>query len=170
MSLITPELKVRFDAVVARYPKGQEQSAVIPLLHAMQELGGGHLTQAHQQAVADFLNVPMSKVHEVTTFYTMYSLKPRGRQHLSVCRTLPCALCGSEDVAKAVKARLGVEPGEVTADGEFSYDEVECLNYCHLGPVLQVGDTVYGDLTPEKARTLIDELAKPKPKPQNGRP
>lgn len=166
MSLITPELKVRFDAVVARYPKGQEQSAVIPLLHTMQELGGGHLTTAHQQAVADFLNIPMSKVHEVTTFYTMYSLKPRGRQHLSLCRTLPCALCGSEDVAKAVKAKLGVGPGEVTADGAFSYDEVECLNYCHLGPVLQVGDTVYGDLTPEKARALIDELAKPK----NGRP
>jgi NADH-quinone oxidoreductase E subunit len=160
MSLITPELKARFDAVVARYPKGQEQSAVIPLLHAMQELGEGHLTQEHQQAVADFLNVPMSKVHEVTTFYTMYSLKPRGRQHLSLCRTLPCALCGSENVASAVKAKLGVAPGEVTGDGEFSYEEVECLNYCHLGPVLQVGDTVYGDLTPEKARTLIDELAK----------
>jgi NADH-quinone oxidoreductase E subunit len=160
MSLITPELKARFDAVVARYPKGQEQSAVIPLLHAMQELGHGRLTQEHQQAVADFLNVPMSKVHEVTTFYTMYSLKPRGRQHLSLCRTLPCALCGSENVASAVKAKLGVAPGEVTGDGEFSYEEVECLNYCHLGPVLQVGDTVYGDLTPEKARTLIDELAK----------
>jgi NADH-quinone oxidoreductase subunit E len=160
MSLITPELKARFDAVVARYPKGQEQSAVIPLLHAMQEMGHGHLTQEHQQAVADFLNVPMSKVHEVTTFYTMYSLKPRGRQHLSLCRTLPCALCGSENVASAVKAKLGVAPGEVTGDGEFSYEEVECLNYCHLGPVLQVGDTVYGDLTPEKARTLIDELAK----------
>jgi NADH-quinone oxidoreductase subunit E len=160
MSLITPELKARFDAVVARYPKGQEQSAVIPLLHAMQELGHGQLTQEHQQAVADFLNVPMSKVHEVTTFYTMYSLKPRGRQHLSLCRTLPCALCGSENVASAVKAKLGVAPGEVTGDGEFSYEEVECLNYCHLGPVLQVGDTVYGDLTPEKARTLIDELAK----------
>jgi NADH-quinone oxidoreductase subunit E len=160
MSLITPELKARFDAVVARYPKGQEQSAVIPLLHAMQELGHGQLTQEHQQAVADFLNVPMSKVHEVTTFYTMYSLKPRGRQHLSLCRTLPCALCGSEDVAKAVKDKLGVAAGEVTADGQFSYDEVECLNYCHLGPVLQVGDTVYGDLTPEKARALVDELAK----------
>ncbi|HTA16651.1 MAG TPA: NAD(P)H-dependent oxidoreductase subunit E [bacterium] len=160
MSLITPELKARFDAVVARYPKGQEQSAVIPLLHAMQELGHGQLTQEHQQAVADFLDVPMSKVHEVTTFYTMYSLKPRGRQHLSLCRTLPCALCGSENVASAVKAKLGVAAGEVTADGEFSYEEVECLNYCHLGPVLQVGDTVYGDLTPEKARSLIDELAK----------
>ncbi|HTB22071.1 MAG TPA: NAD(P)H-dependent oxidoreductase subunit E [bacterium] len=160
MSLITPELKARFDAVVARYPKGQEQSAVIPLLHAMQELGGGHLTQEHQQAVADFLNLPMSKVHEVTTFYTMFSLKPRGRQHLSVCRTLPCALCGSEDVTKALSARLGVGPGEVTADGEFSYEEVECLAQCHLGPVLQVGDTVYGDLTPDSTRSLIDTLSK----------
>lgn len=160
MSLITPELKARFDAVVARYPKGQEQSAVIPLLHAMQELGHGRLTQEHQQAVADFLGVPMSKVHEVTTFYTMYSLKPRGRRHLSVCRTLPCALCGGEDVAQAVRERLGVAPGEVTPDGEFSFEEVECLNNCHLGPVLQVGDTVHGDLTRERVKALIDSLAK----------
>lgn len=160
MSLITPELKARFDAVVARYPKGQEQSAVIPLLHAMQELGGGRLTVEHQQAVADFLNVPMAKVHEVTTFYTMYSLKPRGRQHISVCRTLPCALCGCEAVTGAVRKKLGVEAGQVTGDGEFSFEEVECLAQCHLGPVLQVGETVYGNLTPEKVGPLIDELAK----------
>lgn len=158
-SLLTPELKARFEKVVARYPKGQEQSAVIPLLHAMQEAGGGSLTTAHQQAVADFLNVPMAKVHEVTTFYTMYSLKPRGRTHISVCRTLPCALCGCEGVAKALQERLGVGPGQVTPDGKFSFEEVECLNQCHLGPVLQVGDTVHGNLTPEKVKSLIDGLS-----------
>jgi NADH-quinone oxidoreductase subunit E len=157
-ALITPELKARFEKVVARYPKGQEQSAVIPLLHAMQAAAGGSLTQDHQQAVADFLNVPMSKVHEVTTFYTMYSLKPRGRTHISVCRTLPCALCGCEGVTKALGERLGVKPGEVTADGKFSYEEVECLNQCHLGPVLQIGDTVHGNLTPESVKALIDKL------------
>ncbi len=160
MSPITPELKARFEKIVARYPKGQEQSAVIPLLHALQESGGGHLTTEHQQAVADFLGVPMSKVHEVTTFYTMFSLKPRGRHHISVCRTLPCALCGCGDVAKAVRERLGVGPGEVTADGMFSYEEVECLAQCHLGPVFQIGDTVYGDLTADKAKAVIDGLAK----------
>jgi len=160
MSLISPQLKAKFDAVVARYPKGQEQSAVIPLLHAMQEQGGGRLTEADQKAVAEFLAVPVSKVHEVATFYTMYSLEPRGRQHISICRTLPCALCGCEGVTEAVRERLKVAPGEVTADGEFSYEEVECLAQCHLGPVLQVGDTVYGNLTPEKASALIDELAR----------
>lgn len=160
MSLITPELKAKFEKVVARYPKGQEQSAVIPLLHLFQESHSGSLTAEHQKAVADYLNVPISKVHEVTTFYTMYSLKPRGKNHISVCRTLPCALCGCGDITDAVKEKLGVAEREVTADGKFSFEEVECLAACHLGPVMQIGETVYGNLTPEKAKAIIDELGK----------
>lgn len=159
MNLITPEMKAAFDKIVARYPKGQEQSAVIPLLHALQEANKGSLRQEDQEAVASFLNVPIAKVHEVTTFYTMYSLKPRGQHHISICRTLPCALCGCGDVSQAVKEKLGVEERQVTADGKFSFEEVECLAQCHLGPVMQVGDTVYGDLTPEKAKAIIDQIA-----------
>jgi len=160
MSPLTPELKAKFEKVVARYPKDQAQSAVIPLLHLFQESHGGSLTAEHQKAVADYLNVPISKVHEVTTFYTMYSLEPRGKNHISVCRTLPCALCGCGDITSAVKEKLGVAEKEVTADGKFSYEEVECLAACHLGPVMQIGETVYGNLTPEKAKAIIDELGK----------
>lgn len=158
--LITPELRARFEKVVARYPADQRQSAVIPLLHLMQEANGGALSHAHQQAVAGYLGVPLSKVHEVTTFYTMYSLEPRGRRHINICRTLPCELTGCAAIAEAVKKRLGVGPKEVTPDGGFSYEEVECLAACHLGPVMQVGETVYGNLTPEKAVQIIDELEK----------
>jgi len=115
-ALITPELKLKFDTIVARYPADQKQSAVIPLLHLMQESNAGSLTQAHQQAVADFLSVPMSKVHEVTTFYTMYSLEQRGKKHISVCGTLPCALKGCDSIVDALSHELGVGPGQVTPD------------------------------------------------------
>jgi NADH-quinone oxidoreductase subunit E len=159
-ALITPELKARFEQVVARYPKDQSQSAVIPLLHLMQESNGGSLTYEHQKAVAEYLGLPLSKVHEVTTFYTMYSLEARGKRHISICRTLPCELTGCGAITAAVKQRLGVAPNEVTPDGKFSYEEVECLAACHLGPVMQIGETVYGELTPEKAVKIIDELEK----------
>jgi NADH-quinone oxidoreductase E subunit len=160
MSLVTPELKAQFDVVVSRYPADQRQSAVIPLLHLFQQGNGGSLTSAHQQAVADYLGVPISKVHEVTTFYTMYSLKPRGQQHISICGTLPCALCGCKGIVEAVQEKLGVGPDEVTADGKFSFQVVECLAQCHQGPVMQVGATVYGNLTPETAKAVIDALGK----------
>jgi NADH-quinone oxidoreductase E subunit len=157
---VTPELKAQFDKVIARYPADQKQSAVIPLLHIMQEQGGGHLMPEHQRLVAEYLGVPVSKVHEVTTFYTMYSLEPRGKAHISICRTLPCELSGCGSITAAVKQRLGVEQNEVTADGKFSYQEVECLAACHLGPVMQIGDQVHGNLTPESAVKVIDELEK----------
>ncbi len=134
---------------------------MIPLLHLFQEAHGCSLTTEHQQAVADFLSVPVTKVHEVTTFYTMYSLEPRGKQVLNICRTLPCALNGCKDnVVEAVHHKLGVEPKQVTADGKFSYEEVECLAMCHLGPVMQVGVEIYGNLTPESVVKVIDELGK----------
>ena len=159
-ALITPELKAQFDSVVSRYPADQKQSAVIPLLHLMQASNGGSLSYEHQKAVAEFLSVPLSKVHEVTTFYTMYSLEPRGKRHISICRTLPCELTGCGAISDAVKQRLGVAPNEITADGLFSYEEVECLAACHLGPVMQIGETVHGNLTPAKAVAIIDELEK----------
>lgn len=160
MSLVSPELKAQFEKVVQRYPADQKQSAVIPLLHLFQESNGGSLTQEHQQAVADFLDVPMSKVHEVTTFYTMYSLQKRGKHHISICGTLPCALCGCGDIVKAVKEKLGVEANQVTADGQFSFQVVECLAQCHQGPVMQIGEAVHGNLTPESAKAVIDALGK----------
>jgi NADH-quinone oxidoreductase subunit E len=157
---LSPEMRDRFDKIVARYPEGRSQSAVIPLLHLVQEASGGSLTEAQQRAVAEYLGIPMSKVHEVTTFYSMYSLKPRGRRHLLVCRTLPCALCGCAAVSAAVRERLGVAEGEVTPDGAFSWEEVECLNHCDLGPVLQVGEEVYGGLDAAKVSALIETWSK----------
>lgn len=160
MSLINEKLKPKFEAVLSRYPADQRQSAVIPLLHLLQEELGGHLTHEAQFEVAAYVGIPVSKVHEVVTFYTMLSEKPRGKNHLLVCQTLPCALTGCESVTKAIQAKLGVDAGQVTADGKFSFEGVECLAQCHLGPVVQVHDQVYGNLTPESAAALIDKLGK----------
>jgi NADH-quinone oxidoreductase subunit E len=161
MSLVTPELKAKFDVLAGYYPADQRQAAVIPLLHLMQDSSkGNYLTQESQEAVADYLGMPISKVHEVVSFYTMLSEKPRGRHHLLVCHTLPCDLTGCAAVVQAIADRLHIHDGEVSADGKFSMEEAECLARCGEGPVMQVGDTVYTQLTAEKTAAVIDELAK----------
>jgi NADH-quinone oxidoreductase subunit E len=161
MSVITPELKSKFDVLVGYYPANQRQAAVIPLLHLMQDSSkDAHLSVESQQAVADYLGVPVSKVHEVVSFYTMLSENPRGRNHLLLCHTLPCEMTGCDSVIQAVREKLHLEPGQLSADGKFSYEEVECLARCGEGPVMQVGDTVFTHLTAEKTKQAIDELAK----------
>lgn len=160
-SLITPELKSKFDVLVSYYPSDQKQAAVIPLLHLMQDTAKGkYLTTEAQQAVADFLGMPISKVHEVVSFYTMLSEKPRGQNHMLVCHTLPCDLTGCSGVVKAIADKLHILDGQVTADGKFSIEEAECLARCGEGPVMQVGETVYVNLTPEKTAAIIDDLAR----------
>ncbi|MES2201417.1 MAG: NAD(P)H-dependent oxidoreductase subunit E [candidate division FCPU426 bacterium] len=161
MSLITPELRARFDILVAYYPPDQRQAAVIPLLHLMQEKGGqGFLTAEAQAAVADYLGVPVVKVQEVVSFYTMLSEKKRGKNHLMVCHTLPCELTGCEGVMASVNKRLGLKGGEVSPDGKFSVEEVECLARCGEGPVMQVGERVFTHLTPESVLKAIDDMEK----------
>jgi NADH-quinone oxidoreductase subunit E len=161
MSLVTPELKAKFDVLVGYYPPDQRQAAVIPLLHLMQDSAqGSYLTQEAQEAVANYLGMPISKVHEVVSFYTMLSEKPRGRHHLLVCHTLPCDLTGCGAVVRAIAERLKIHDGQVTPDGRFSLEEAECLARCGEGPVMQVGDVVYTNLTPEKTVAVIDELSK----------
>ena len=156
MSLITPELKAKFEKVVARYPKGQEQSAVIPLLHLFQESHGGSLTAEHQKAVADYLSVPISKVHEVTTFYTMYKLAPAGKHHVQICTSLSCWLRGSDEVVRACKERLGISFGSTTPDGVFSMEEVECAGACVNAPVIAVDDDYFEDVDGAAMWRVID--------------
>lgn len=160
-SLITPELKKKFETLLGYYPADQRQAAVIPLLHLMQDAtSGNYLTSAVQQAVADYIGIPVVKVHEVVSFYTMLTEKKRGKHHMQVCHTLPCELTGCSGVINAIREKLHISDGELTPDGKFSMEEVECLARCGEGPVMQVGDTVYTNLTPEKVAQIIDELAK----------
>lgn len=145
--------------IITRYPQGRQQSALLPILHAVQaELGW--LPAAAMDQVAKMLQIEPIEVYEVATFYTMFLLKPQGKYLLEVCRTGPCCLVGAEKIMDKISERLGVKEGEVTPDGLFSFRGVECLAACGFGPVLQIGPdyTFYENLSTDSVDQLIDGL------------
>ena len=116
--------------------------------------------------------MPPIRVYEVATFYTMYVLKPIGKHHVEVCTNLPCWLRGSDEVVRACKETLGIDPGETTSDGLFTVAEVECAGTCVNAPMIQVGDDTYEDLDFESTKKILESLKrgeKPKPGSQTGR-
>jgi len=149
----------KFAEVVSRYPEGKQKSALLPILHLVQE-EYGWLSVDAMEKVAAYLNIEPIEVFEVATFYSMYFLQPKGKYVLEVCRTGPCCLVGAEKIMDHIERNLGVKEGEVTADGLFSWRGVECLAACGFGPVLQIGPsyTFYENLTPESVDKLITEL------------
>lgn len=167
--------KVR--AIIAKYPAGEQQSAVMPLLTLAQQQNDNWLPTAAMDMIAEMLGMAPIRVYEVASFYTMYNLKPVGKHHVQVCTTTPCWLRGSEGIMHTCEKKLGVKHGQTTADGQFTLTEVECLGACVNAPMMQVttagGEDVYfEDLTPENTEKLLDTLAhgkSPKAGPQNGR-
>jgi len=155
-------------AQIAKYPPGRQASAVIPILWRAQEQSGGWLPQKAIEAVADMLGMARIRVLEVATFYTMFNLSPVGRFHVQLCGTTPCMLRGSDDLKKVCKRVIG-EPDHVSADGVFSWTEVECLGACVNAPMAQINTDYYEDLTPETFTRILNDLAAgktPKPGPQ----
>jgi NADH-quinone oxidoreductase subunit E len=153
---------------IAKYPAGRQQSAVIPLLWRAQEQSGGWLPQKAIENVAEILGMARIRVLEVATFYTMFNLEPVGKFHVQLCTTTPCMLRGSDALQKVCHHRIG-EQNHVTADGKFSWLEVECLGACVNAPMAQINYDYYEDLTPESFEKILDELAAgrtPKPGPQ----
>jgi NADH-quinone oxidoreductase subunit E len=145
---------------LAKYPPDHKASAVMPLLWIAQRQNGGYLTREAIEYVAKVLEMAPIRVHEVAHFYTMYNHAHPGRYQLQICRTTPCMLRGADAVIAKVREKLGVDEGEVTEDGMFSYMEVECLGACCNAPMMQVNnETYYEDLTPENVAQLIDDLA-----------
>ena len=155
----TAENVTKANAIVAKYPQGKQQSALLPLLDLAQRQNGGWLPQAALDYVADFLSLARIRVYEVATFYTMFNLKPVGQHHVQVCTTTPCWLRGSDQVVDACRKHLGIEVGETTADGKFTLSEVECLAACVNAPVVWVGDDFYEDLDAATTVKLLDGLA-----------
>ena len=147
---------------IAKYPEGRQASAVIPLLWRAQEQNGGWLPQKAIEAVADQLGMPHIRVLEVATFYTMFALEPVGRHWIQVCGTVPCHCCGAVELKEMLQARLGPS-GHVSADGNFSWLEVECLGACCNAPMVQINQDYYEDLTPESLSRLMDDLAAGRP-------
>jgi NADH-quinone oxidoreductase E subunit len=165
----TPENLEIAKGFVAQYPAGRQASAVIACLDLAQRQSGGWLPRVAMDYVARFLDMAPIRVYEIATFYTMFSLKPRGKHLLQVCTTTPCWLRGSDAVMKACREVTGVGPGEVSADGLFSTMEVECLGACVNAPMMQINDTFYEDLDEASTRALLEAFKRgetPKPGPQ----
>jgi NADH-quinone oxidoreductase subunit E len=145
----------KFRNIVARYPK--KEAAMLPVLYLAQA-EFGYLGPEAIDYVARLMDQPPARVHGVVSFYTMFNTKPIGRHHIQVCRTLSCALAGAEKITALLRQRLGIEPGQTTADGRFSLSEVECLASCGTGPMMQVNDDYYENLTEENVAEILDSL------------
>ena len=155
----TPERLTKAQEIIARYPEGKQKSALLPLLHVLQEQEGWTSPEG-MDYVAQLLDIQPIEVYEVASFYTMYHLNPVGKHVIEYCRTGPCCLMGGEDVYAHLKQRLSIDTGQTTVDGQFTLKEVECLAACGMGPVFQVREKYYMHLTNERVDEIIDELSK----------
>jgi len=161
----TPEWEAKAQAAIARYPEGRQRSAVMALLdYAQRQVGEETNTQGWlpipvMEYVAVRLDMPIMRVVEVATFYTMYNLAPVGRFHVQVCGTTPCMLRGSDDILAACKAR-GMRKGHTTDDGLWTLTEVECMGNCASAPMVQINDDNYEDLTADRLDAVLDALAR----------
>jgi NADH-quinone oxidoreductase subunit E len=168
----TPANLAWAEAQMKKYPEGRQASAVIPLLWRAQEQEGW-LSRPAIEAVAEMLGMAYIRVLEVATFYFMFQLQPVGSvAHVQVCGTLSCMICGAEDLIGVCKDKIATKAHDLSADGKFSWEEVECLGSCSNAPMVQIGKDYYEDLTAERFSEILDELAAgkvPTPGPQNGR-
>lgn len=156
---------------IAKFPEGRQMSAVIPLLWRAQEQAGGWLPQKAMEVVAERLGMAYIRVLEVATFYSMFNLEPVGRHFIQLCGTVPCHNKGALELKEVLHRRIG-DQRHVTADGTFSWLEVECLGACCNAPMVQINKDYYEDLTPEILDRILDDLAAGrdvKPGPQQGR-
>ena len=158
--VVSAAAQKRAEEIIKQYP--QKRSAVMPLLYIAQE-HTAYITQPAVEWVAAQLEMPPVQIWEVATFYTMYYKKPVGQYHVQVCRTLPCALRGARKVSEYFHKKLGVNPGEVTKDGMWSFEEVECLGSCGTAPMCQINDVFFENLTDEKLDQIVARIEKEKP-------
>ena len=149
-----------FKRLVARYPEGKQKSALLPVLHLAQDTFGGWLSADTMDYVAELLQIQPIEVYEVATFYSMYNLKPVGKYMFEVCQTGPCMLNGCDNIIAYITSKLGIKPGETTADGLFTLKTVECLGACGYAPMMQLGKTYREHLTKDKVDSIIDECRK----------
>lgn len=169
----SPENLAWANATIAKYPTGKQASAIIPLLWRAQEQNNGWVSEPALRYVADMLAMPYIRAYEIATFYTMFQLSPVGKKaHVQVCGTTPCMLRGAGDLIEVCKSRIAEHPHELSKDGNFSWEEVECLGCCANAPMVQIFKDTYEDLTPESFEKVLKGFADgkpPKPGSQIGR-
>ena len=168
----TPANQAWAEAQITKYPEGRQASAIIPLFWRAQEQTGW-LTRPAIEHVSEMLGLAYIRGLEVASFYFMFQLQPVGSvAHIQVCGTTSCMICGAEDLMAVCKDKIAAKPHEISADGKFSWEEVECLGSCSNAPMAQIGKDYFEDLTAARFGEIIDELAAgkvPTPGPQNGR-
>ncbi|UWQ36060.1 NADH-quinone oxidoreductase subunit E [Leisingera aquaemixtae] len=168
----TPANQAWAEAQITKYPEGRQASAVIPLLWRAQEQEGW-VTKPAIEAIADMLGMAYIRVLEVASFYFMFQLQPTGSvAHVQICGTTSCMICGAEDLIAVCQDKIAPKPFTLSADGKFTWEEVECLGACTNAPMAQIGKDYYEDLTAEGFAKLLDDLAAGQlvaPGPQNGR-
>lgn len=165
--------KAMIPDIIARYPKGKQKSAVMPLLDLAQRQVadegaranppyGGWISRAAMDHIAALLDMPKVKVYEVASFYSMYNTAPVGKYLVQCCTTTPCWLRGSDSIVKTCKDHLGIGMGETTKDGKFSLMEVECLGACVNAPMVQINDDFFEDLTTTTMKEILTNLSEGK--------
>ena len=147
--------KEEIEEIIARYPV--RRSAMLPLLNLAQQ-EEGYVSESAMKEIATILKLTPTQVYEVVTFYTMLNLKPIGTFHIQVCKSLMCALVGSDPLLEILRARLGLRPGETTPDGLFTLSAVECLASCATGPMMQINQDYYERLTEDKVDRILADL------------
>ena len=157
--VLSAHVREEIDHWVARFPPGQQRSAVIGALHAVQHENKGFLTQGLMEAVARYLDLPPIQVFEVASFYSMFETRPVGRRSISVCTNISCMLRGGEQILAHLEKRLGIPVGESTPDGRFYLKkEEECLAACTGAPMMMVDHKFHENLTPARVDEILDAL------------
>ena len=152
--------------IVAKYPKGKQQSAVMALLYIAQRQNNNWIPLAAMKYIAKFLDMPYIKVYEVATFYSMYNLSPVGKYFVQVCTTTPCMIRGAYKLVEACKEKISKNQNTLSNDGKCSWVEVECLGACVNAPMMQINEDYFEDLDKEKTLKILDKILKgEKPKP-----
>ena len=158
--------------IISNYPVGKQQSAVMALLYLTQRQNDNWIPLVAMKYVAKFLDMPYIKVYEVATFYTMYNLTPVGKYFFQVCTTTPCMIRGAYKLVDVCKKKLSEKENQISENGKSSWIEVECLGACVNAPMIQINDSYFEDLDPEKLEKIIDQISKnvsPKPGSYKGR-
>ncbi len=158
--VLSEAAEARLREIIASYP--QAKSAVMPALFIAQEELGWVSDEAIEW-VAQRTGAAPAHVRSVASFYTMYYKRPVGKYHIQLCRTLSCAVCGGKELLSCLRERFGVAPGEVTANGMWSFEEVECLGSCGTGPVAQINDVYFERLDAAKLEELIRRIEEEQP-------
>ena len=158
--------------IIAKYPEGKQQSAVMALLYIAQKQNSNWIPLAAMKYIGKFLEMPYIKVYEVATFYSMYNLAPVGKYFIQICTTTPCMLRGANKLVEACKEKISINESDLSKDKDCSWIEVECLGACVNAPMMQINDDYYEDLDKEKTLKILDKILNgetPKPGSYRGR-